>query len=83
MSFLDFLSPAARAELEALIEQKIAEALRRHRPTRRFASVREAADVLGLTEKAIRGRIERGHIGVQRHGRSLLVDLDSIDGDGR
>lgn len=81
MSFLDSLSPAAREELRIFVDERVEEALRRHRPTHRWVSVREASKALGLTEKAIRGRAERGHIGVKRMGRSVLIDLHSLDGD--
>lgn len=79
MSLLSALSPQARQELLDLIDARIADALRRQEPKRRWVSVREASQVLGLSEKAIRGRAERGHIGVKRMGRSVLVDLASLD----
>lgn len=79
MTFLDSLSPASRHELTSLIDTRIAEALRRHRPERRWVSVREAAKILGISERAVRGRIERGRISVQHQGRSVLVDLASLD----
>ena len=60
MSFLDSLSPASRLELELLIDARIDQALRARRPERRFVSVREAAKQLGISERALRGRIERG-----------------------
>ena len=82
-SFLAALSPQAREELESFIEQRVEAILRCRRPERRWVSVREASKALGLSEKAIRGRAERGHIGVKRMGRSVLIDLHSLDGDGR
>jgi excisionase family DNA binding protein len=83
MSGLDFLSPAAREELELFIEQRVEALLRRRRPERRFVSVREAAKQLGISERAVRGRIERGRIPVQHHGRSVMVDLAALNGDRR
>jgi excisionase family DNA binding protein len=79
VSGLDFLSPAARHELELFIEARVEEILRRRRPERRFVSVREAAALLGITERALRGRIERGRVPVRHQGRSVLVDLAALD----
>ena len=68
MSALDFLSPQAREEIENLIEAKVEEILRRRRPERRWAGVREAAQLLGISERALRGRIARGRVPAQRSG---------------
>jgi hypothetical protein len=79
VSALDFLSPQARQEIENLIEAKVEEILRRRRPERRWAGVREAAQLLGISERALRGRISRGRVPVRHHGRSVLVDLVALD----
>ena len=80
-SLLAALSPQAREELESLIDARVQEALRRREPRQRWATVREAAKLLGLSERALRGRIERGRIPVQHQGRSVIVDLAALDGE--
>lgn len=80
MSALDaFLSPQVRHDLECLIEAKVEEALRLRRPERRFVSVREAAQQMGCSEAALRGRIKRGRVPIRRQGRTVLVDLYELD----
>lgn len=79
VSGLDFLSPQARAELENFIEQKVEAILHRRRPETRWVSVWEAAGRLGISERALRGRIERGRVPVKHQGRSVLVDLTALD----
>jgi excisionase family DNA binding protein len=81
VTFLASLSPQSRHELECFIEDRVEEILRRRRPERRFVTVTECARQLGISERAVRGRIARGRIGATHHGRSVLVDMRSLDGD--
>jgi hypothetical protein len=76
---LDFLSPQARQAIEDLFEAKVEDILRRRRPERRWVTVREAAALLGISERAMRGRIARGRVPVRHQGRSVLVDLVGLD----
>ena len=41
--------------------------------------VREAAEYLGVSERAVRARIERGRIPAKRQGRSVVVDRVALD----
>lgn len=45
----------------------------------RFVSLRQAANHLGLTEKALRKRVERREIPFRRAGRKLVFDLFELD----
>jgi excisionase family DNA binding protein len=80
VSYLGSLSPASRHELEQLIDARIEAALRIRRPERRWVSVREAANLLGISERAVRGRVARGRIGATHQGRSIVIDMHSLNG---
>jgi excisionase family DNA binding protein len=75
---LSFLSPDAMAELERYVQEQIREALVTER-AKRWMSVRETADYLGVSEAAVRRRILRGRIPVKHHGRAVLVDRVALD----
>ena len=45
----------------------------------RFISLSTAANYLGLTEKALRKRVERREIPFRRVGRKLVFDLLELD----
>jgi excisionase family DNA binding protein len=45
----------------------------------RFVSLSKAANYLGLTEKALRKRVERREIPFRRAGRKLVFDLLELD----
>jgi excisionase family DNA binding protein len=45
----------------------------------RFISLSKAANYLGLTEKALRKRVERREIPFRRAGRKLVFDLLELD----
>jgi excisionase family DNA binding protein len=47
-------------------------------PLRTFYTVREAAELSGLTEKAVRRRIERGTLLAVREGRAVLVSHSAL-----
>jgi excisionase family DNA binding protein len=68
-----------RAEVEALVDEKIAQAFRRRLPSKRWLTVPEAAAYLGISEVAVRARIKRGRIPVKHNGRSVLVDRVALD----
>ena len=53
----------------------------RRTPTRRLASIADAADYAACSGKTIRRRIADGTIRAYRFGkRSVRVDLDDVDG---
>ena len=84
MSFLSSLSPAALAELDALIDDRIASALaaRDREPAKRWLTPAEAGAYLGISQRAVYRRIERGRIAagaVKRSGRSVLIDRLALD----
>lgn len=87
-------APTEKAEAEALLqvvfgqptidaikllvnEQVEARLAARERP--RWMTVAQTATFLGLSEKAVRRRIERGEIAVTRQGRRVLVDGLALD----
>src|SRR5215203_1851851 len=45
-------------------------------PPRRRTTVAEAAEVLGISAEAVRGRIRRGTLTVEREGRTVYVLLE-------
>ncbi|WP_420220412.1 excisionase family DNA-binding protein [Mycobacterium marinum] len=55
---------------------------RRHteKPTRRWASIKDAGDYLGVTERTVRQMIADGKIcGYRSNARLIRVDLNEID----
>jgi len=75
---LSFLSPEAMAELERYVQEQIREALVTER-AKRWMTVAETAEYLGISEPAVRMRIERGRVPAKHNGRSLLVDRVALD----
>ena len=73
------LTPEALDELRRFVRAEIEAALRVHRDERRWLTVREAASYLGVSERAVRARIERGRIPTRRQGRSVLIDREALD----
>jgi excisionase family DNA binding protein len=68
-----------RAEVEQLVDERIAQAFRRREPAKRWLSVAEAAAYLGITETALRARVKRGRVPVKHHGRGVVVDRVALD----
>lgn len=79
LRFISNLSAEARAELDAYVERKVAEALAQARDGARWLTVTQAADYLGLTSTAIRRRVERGTIPFGRLGSRVLIDREALD----
>lgn len=75
---ISLLSPEAKAELERWVDGRIHDALMSER-AKRWMTVRETADYLGVSEAAVRHRIKRGRIPAKHQGRSLLVDRLALD----
>lgn len=72
--FAEIVGDAVRRELLAL----------GHRDPDRLVGVTEAAEILSLTEKAVRKRVERGKLPARRVGRSVrfrLGDLIALGAD--
>lgn len=82
MSGLDFLSEAARREIEALIEATVERKLAEResgapRPSPWIYGAKEAAAYLGLSERAIFHKIDS--IPHRRDGRRLVFRTDELD----
>jgi len=45
----------------------------------RYLTIAEAALPLGMTEKAVRKRIERGQLPYRKMGRRILIPADDLD----
>lgn len=78
MSLIASLSPEARAELDRYVDGRIHEALANER-AKRWLTVKEAAEYLGVSEVAVRRRISRGRVPAKHQGRTLLVDRVALD----
>ena len=80
---LAWLSPNAREELLALVRAEVAAALAAREPEpKRWLSVKECAEHLGCSERAVRMRIRRGRVpseAIRHQGRSVLVDRLALD----
>jgi excisionase family DNA binding protein len=84
MGYLSSLTPEALAELVALVDERVAEALaeRDCEPQKRWLNVKEAGIYLGCSDRAVHQRIRRGRIptgAVKHSGRSLLIDRLALD----
>jgi len=69
----------ALAQLEEIFPGLTEEirALMRPRPQTKWVSVAEAAEILGMTEAAVRGHVKRGSLLSKHVGRSVRVNLDA------
>jgi excisionase family DNA binding protein len=71
------------AAASALLAAIVAELRRLHaeppRVSRRAYSVAEAAEMLGVTEKSIRGCIDRGELSTVEIGRHLRITEESLN----
>ena len=67
--------------LGTFVDERVEEVLARGQAERRWLSISAAADHLGLSEKAVRRRIERGTIAYTRLGTRVLVDRHALDVD--
>jgi excisionase family DNA binding protein len=65
--------------LAVFVAERVEELLARRDAERRWLSVAAAADYLGMSEKAIRRRVERGTIAYTRHGSRILIDRRALD----
>lgn len=64
--------------LQMLVDERVQEILAaQERP--RWMTVAQTATFLGLSEKSIRRKIERGEIVVSRQGRRILIDGLALD----
>jgi len=85
MSLLSALSPGAVAELQSLVQAEVERALAardRAAAPKRWASATEAADLLGISTRALYARCRRGRVpadAVKHSGRSLVFDLRRLD----
>jgi excisionase family DNA binding protein len=74
---IDWLSDAARIELEALIDARVERALAERAP--RWMTVEETAEYLRATPAAIRRRVGRKTIPATKLGGRVLVDRERLD----
>jgi excisionase family DNA binding protein len=74
---IDWLSDAARAELEALIDARVERALADRAP--RWMTVEETAEYMRTTPTAIRRRVDRQTIPFTKLGGRILVDRVALD----
>jgi excisionase family DNA binding protein len=65
--------------LAGFIRDQVDRALNDRDHERRWLSVADAADYLGMSEKAIRRRIDRGAIVYTRQGTRILIDRRTLD----
>jgi excisionase family DNA binding protein len=66
--------------LLALVEERVAEASATSPLfSQRWLTVEQAAEYLGCSAKAIRGRIDRGRLAAVRDGRRVYVDRQALD----
>jgi excisionase family DNA binding protein len=68
---LELLAEFVRDQVDATIVERERE--------RRWLSVADAADYLGMSEKGIRRRVERGTVAYTRHGSRILIDRRALD----
>jgi excisionase family DNA binding protein len=73
------LGPDLLELLGKFVGERVEEVLARSEAEHRWLSVSAAADHLGLSEKALRHRIERGTIAYTRLGTRILVDRRALD----
>jgi excisionase family DNA binding protein len=71
--------PDALELLTSFVNERVEEILASRDVERRWLSVPAAADYLGMSEKAIRRRIERGTIVYTRNGTRILIDRRALD----
>jgi excisionase family DNA binding protein len=67
--------------LAAFVRRRVEEVLAHRDAERRWLSVTAAADYLGMSEKAVRRRIERGQIAYTRQGSRILIDRRALDAE--
>ena len=73
------LGPDMLELLEAFVQERVEAALKKREAERRWLTVHEAADYLGVTDKAIRARMDRGSIAYTRQGRRIFIDRHALD----
>lgn len=83
MSFLASLSPDAREELRAFVQETVGAALRageRAEAQRRWLTTGEVAELVSSSENAVRCRLRRGWLAgdVCRDGKRLLVRRSAV-----
>jgi excisionase family DNA binding protein len=74
---------AAHPRIEALVQERVAEAIAHREPRRAWLTLTEAAELLGCSPNAVRMRVNRGRLESRRHGRRVYVSVASIDRLGR
>jgi excisionase family DNA binding protein len=70
----EMIRTLVREEIESALAVREKEAARK-----RWMTVTETAQYLGISEVAVRRRIGRGRIPTRRQGRSLVVDRLRLD----
>jgi excisionase family DNA binding protein len=76
------LAPELVAALEGLIAERVRAELAASAPPwdgRRWLSLKEAGERLGVSSDAVRMRVNRGRLEASRHGRRLYVSAASVE----
>jgi excisionase family DNA binding protein len=73
--------PDALELIARFVNERVEEILASRDAERRWLSVPATADYLGMSEKAIRRRIERGTIAYTREGSRILIDRRALDAE--
>jgi excisionase family DNA binding protein len=73
------LSPELVDALVQLIDERVTATSTRPSTLSRWFTVEQAAAYLGVSAKAVRGRIGRGRLPVVRDGRRVYVDRQALD----
>jgi excisionase family DNA binding protein len=77
------LAPNVVQLIEAFVVQAVDTELARHAPAgrndRKWLTLKEAGEQLGVSADAVRMRIKRGRLESRRHGRRIYVSTSSID----
>jgi excisionase family DNA binding protein len=76
-----FLGPQLVAAIERLVDERVAQAvagLRVPEPLSPWLTVRQAAEMLGCSEAAVRMRINRERLEARRQGRRVYVSRASL-----
>lgn len=71
--------PDALELLDAFVRERVEAILREREAEKRWMTVEETGQYLGISPGAVRHRIARGSIPYTRQGRSLLIDRAALD----
>lgn len=73
------IEEALQEVLRPLVREEVQRALRKERERWRWASVRQAAERLDMSEQAIYTRIHRGQIPSKKLDGRVYIDMNAVD----